>query len=224
MLTKKLNQANGVMNGYAYELIAWLLRGFLTVGLFTNIGVTIDRYWAVSYPFSYRSQFSRKFTILLIVIYWILGFSNGSLLLLEIDRVHWWYCLIVGLISLVVFITLNFLLYREIKKKISSPISDRQMERDIRLTKTIVIILFVYFILLCPFFLVEFFYKLCHYETVLGLEMEQLSHISRILIILNCSLNSIIYAYRVKVIRDQIKIILKCYQKVNSSVESGRKE
>lgn len=209
------------MDELLVDVTRWFSKGFLVVGLYTCIGIAIDRYWAISYPFSYRSQSSRKFTMLIIIMYWSLGFSNGSLAFID-KEVYRWFCLVTGLISVTVFVTLNLILYCKMKKRATRPqFADRKMNRDIQLTKTIGIVLLVYFLLYCPFFIVEFLYKLCHFETIIGIELRKIRVLPRILIILNCVLNSIIYAYRVKPIRDRIKEILKC-SRDQSSVNSSR--
>lgn len=180
--------------------------------MFTSFGVAIDRFWAVAYPFWYRSPNSKNSTIMLIVIYWFLGFSLGSVgFIIRLDKVYRWSCLTLALISLTVFVTFNIRVYVKLRNNTNRPATSALRSKiEEKLTKTIKIMFLVYFLILCPFFTVEFLFTLCGYETIFGLDLKKYREISKSSILLNCSLNSIIYAYRVKVIRDQIKIMLKC--------------
>lgn len=193
--------------------------------MFTSIGIAIDRFWAISYPILYRSQISKKFTILLIVEYWILGFANTTLLFIKgIEEVHRFSCIILALLSFIVFVSLNINIYFKLKNRLKCSTNiNRLVKREMRLTETIRIIFAVYCFLLLPFFIVEFFLE---YENeIFGLLEYQdfcckLKEASRMFVILNCAMNPLIYAYRVKAIRDRIKEILKC-SRVQSSLNSS---
>lgn len=187
----------------------------MTVSLITSIGVAVDRYWAIAHPFSYHSKFSRKITIMLIVFYWTLGFAIGSLDIgKQYESAYRWSCFTVFLLSLSAFVTLNFTIYRQIKKRLSRPANldrtrVRREKREGKLAKTISIICLIYLLLLCPYFILKFLHKTCNVKMLIGFDLKKLRKLSRNLIILNSALNSTIYAYRVKVIRDEVKRIFK---------------
>lgn len=194
-----------------FEVInSWLFKGFVTVSLFTSIGIAVDRYLAIAYPLYYRTNSPRNLTIVFIILSWIYALANCTLSLFNhSEKVHHCSCTILCVISFITFVTSNIGVYQVLhsyQKKMN--FLDRKIKRELRLMKTMRLMFLVYFIFYCPYFIMQHLQHIVH-----GIDddvLERFRTISGLSIVLSCLMNSIVYGWQVRVIRNEIKKLFVC--------------
>lgn len=202
------------------DIIGWFFKGCATVSMFTTIGFAIDRYWALTQLMNYSDKKSRRYTKILIAVYWILGYFCSSMSYVEDGKKSYlWISLILFTTSLVMFVTINSIVYIKMRSLwimknheenheengIRNVDDDRRMKQEMKITQTFRIIFFVYFVLFCPYFITKYLAKIFNFKTIFGLNIKAIRTSCRNLMLLNSCVNSIIYAYRVKTIKSDIR-------------------
>lgn len=181
----------------------WFLRSFFTVSMFTCVGFAIDRYYALTKLSKYNRPKSRRNTKMLIVSYWIVGFIFTSFHFIKRYPIFKWMRITLFPVPLVMFIVINVTVYKKLNSKIININEESKMRHEIRTAQTFIIMFFVYIVLFCPFFTMKYVADIIGFNDFSSI--ENIRCITRNFMLLNSCLNSLIYAYRVKVVRDDIK-------------------
>lgn len=135
------------------------------------------------------------------------------------DAYHW-ISFILFLSSLVMFIMINAIVCRKMKTNLMTVNEESRLRHEMRIMNTFRLIFIVYLLLCCPYFVLKYLEKLAKWPTIFEIDIKSIRVIARHMFILNSCMNSAIYAYRVKAIRDEIKKLF-CFskQRVGSTVE-----
>lgn len=183
----------------------WCLKSCFTVSMFTCVGFAIDRYLALTQVSKYNGPKSMRNTKIFIVSYWIAGFifTSSYYYCKKFPIFKWTRSLILFPVSFVMFFTVNIIVYKKLHTKIIDLNEEKKMKHEIRIAQTFSIIFLVYIVLFCPFFTVKCLVDIFGlYEFPIS---EDIRWVFRHLKLLNSCVNSLIYAYRVKTIRDGLK-------------------
>lgn len=193
------------MDGTLKDIIGWFFKGCATVNMFTSIGFAIDRYWALTQLVNYSDAKSKNYTKILIAVFWILGFFCSSMSYVDEKIAYYWISFILFTTSLVMFVTINAIVFVKMRSRIRNVGDDRRMKHEMKITQTFRIIFLVYFVLFCPYFITKYLAKIFEFKTIFGLELKPIRTHCRTIMILNSCVNSMVYAYRVKTIRTDIR-------------------
>lgn len=219
MLLFKAKPENEVEFFSLLGMLDWFLRSFFTVSMFTCVGFAIDRYYALTQLSKYNGPKSLRNTKILIVSYWIVGFIFTSLHFIKSYPIFKWIRMALFPVPLVMFVVINVTVYKKFNSKIIDINEENRMRHEIRTAKTFIIMFTVYIVLFFPFCTMKYVADIIGFNTFPSI--EHIRWITRNFMLLNSCLNSLIYAYRVKVIRDDIKklfgVSIESFNNVNSS-------
>lgn len=204
-------------------LVDCMFRVMLSTSTYSLAAVSVDRYWAVFYPFSYRKASSKKYTVFTIAFCWLLGFFKGIFSLIsnwnmgrgldngqcgagETELVSLFYIWYASIPLNVISTLICIVSYARIIKKILEDRRNLPLQSliEFRISITLGFILLVYILLILPYSVVVYIMVLTKSKSPSFLPILI---IGRILIILNSAVDPFIYAFRVKRVQ---KLIRKC--------------
>lgn len=214
--------------------------GIFTVLNFSLVAVSVDRFWAIYFPISYRNNTGKKSTLCTIFVCWSSGFAGLFLLAesvtteIKTDRgilgydCSTIYGVFVLFIPTVVIVLVYALIYIKLNSMVSSIFFLRVFINDLFLvavqnkkramlglsnltdtqnsvTKTLSMIVGSFLICWMPMIFCLLFAK--NHDKKLN---EKLWMLIKMLPHFNSAIDPIIYAYRIKDVRDAVKALFRC--------------
>ncbi|CRL00423.1 CLUMA_CG013689, isoform A [Clunio marinus] len=216
-----------------------VLLSVFAVSHFSLLGVSIDRYWAVCYPLTYHVKGS-TLTKFMISCCWILGILFGFLPVFGWNSGHFenicdlrviadlnyllFVCVTLSFTSTLTMIVLYSFIYRAILKQakkreeiVANQNETMKQKQEIRAAHTLAMVVGTFIVLWSPGIICLF---IISFTKNRELHIDILEF-STILVHCNAAIDPLIYAYRMKNIREALNRLFVCLRKKENLRENS---